>query len=155
MDLSQNYLTEQGLEKLKKELHNLINVKRVEVAERIQEAKELGDLSENAEYADAKDEQAFIEGRILELQSIIKNASIINCDGNGGVIQVGSSLKVEDEKGEQKEYQIVGSQEADPVAGKISNQSPIGRAFLGKKKGDLVEFEAPKGIIKYKIKSVK
>lgn len=153
---NQSYITEQGLDKLKAELDNLKNVERVNIAERIQEAKELGDLSENAEYSAAKEEQAFLEMRIQELENVIKNASIISrTSASNGFIQVGSSVVFQDESGAKKEYQIVGSHEADPLNGKISNESPIGRAFLGKQTGETVEFQAPKGLVRFKILAVK
>lgn len=150
------YITEQGLEKIKKELDTLINVERQNIAQRIQEAKELGDLSENAEYSSAKDDQAFLEMKIAEMENTIKNAEIIdNTHNSNGVVQVGSTVKFKDDNGNNKEYTIVGSHESDPTQGNISNESPIGRAFLGKQKGDIVEFQAPKGIIKFKIIAIK
>ncbi len=150
------YITQEGLEKIKEELKQLINVERKKIAQRIQEAKELGDLSENAEYSSAKEDQAFMEMKIAELEDTIKNAEIIKNDGNtNGLVQVGSTVKFKDEQGKIKEYTIVGSREADPIKGNISNESPIGRAFLGKKKGEIVEFQAPKGIVKFKILGIK
>jgi len=137
---------------LKNELNDLINVERKKIAERIQEAKELGDLSENAEYATAKEEQSFLEMRIMEIDSVIKNAVLIDEQSpSKNIVNVGSTVRFEDEAGQMREYQIVGSREADPCAGKISNESPIGRAFLGKKIGETVEFQAPKGAVKFKI----
>jgi transcription elongation factor GreA len=156
MTQNQTYITPNGFVKLKDELDRLINIERKNIAARIQEAKELGDLSENAEYSTAKDEQAFLEMRIVELQGIIKNAIIINeQDHNHNEISVGSTIEFEDEVGNCKNYQLVGSHEANPSLGKISNESPIGRAFLGKKQGDLVEFKAPKGMVKFKILHIK
>ncbi|HRY63252.1 MAG TPA: transcription elongation factor GreA [Patescibacteria group bacterium] len=153
---NQIYITKEGLIKLKEELSNLISVERKKIAERIQEAKELGDLSENAEYSAAKEEQSFLEMRIAELDNIIKNASLIDeTNHSNHTVNVGSTVSFADESGEHREYQIVGSREADPRAGKISNESPIGRAFLGKKVGETVEFQAPKGLVKFKILSVK
>lgn len=156
-DQNQAYITSAGLGKLKDELSHLINTERKAIADRIQEAKEHGDLSENAEYSAAKDEQAFLEKRIAELDHLIKNAVIIEANGNShnGVINVGSSVKFKDDTGDTKEYQIVGSHEANPSLGKISNESPVGRAFLGKKKGESVEFQAPKGTVAYKILDIK
>ena len=154
-DNNQSYITPAGLDKLKHELSNLINLERKKIADRIQEAKELGDLSENAEYSAAKDEQAFLEKRITELDNIIKNAVIIEANGHsGGIIDIGSKVKFKDEQSNINEYQIVGCHEASPSQGKISNESPIGRAFLGKMEGDTVEFQAPKGEVKFKILSV-
>lgn len=156
MTPNQTYITTEGLGKLKEEITRLITVERKNIAARIQEAKELGDLSENAEYSAAKDEQAFLEMRIAELENVIKNAVIINGNGlSNNQISVGSTVKFEDGLGNIKEYQLVGCHEANPTMGKISNESPIGRAFLGKKKGETVEFQAPKGIVKYKILSIK
>jgi transcription elongation factor GreA len=155
-DNNQAYITPSGLDKLKQELSNLINVERKRIADRIQEAKELGDLSENAEYSAAKEEQAFLEMRIAELDNIIKNAIIIDENGHsGGIVKVGSKVKFKDEQGKINECQIIGSHEANPNLGKISNESPMGRAFLGKTKGDIAEFQAPKGVVKFKILSVK
>lgn len=146
----QAYVTKDGLAKLKAELKQLKTVKRKEIAGRIQEAKELGDLSENAEYAEAKTEQAFIEGRIIELENTLKNASVISEEASGEVVQIGSTvmLKAGDT---DKQYTIVGSNEADPSKGLISNESPLGQAFLGKKVGDIVEVKVPKGVVKYKV----
>ncbi len=147
---NETYLTQEGLEKLKRELDELKNVKRKEVAYRIEQAKEFGDLSENAEYTEAKNEQAFIEGRIAELDYLLRHATIIQETKSNGVVQVGSKIKIKGDH-EVREYKIVGSEEADPIQGLISNESPIGRAFLGKKAGEVVEIEVPKGIIRWKI----
>lgn len=149
------YLTTEGHEKLQKEYEELVNNGRREVAEMIKTAKEFGDLSENSEYADAKDRQAFIEGRIAELEHILKNATIIedqhlNCD----MVNVGCTVGVELEDGEM-EYKIVGSYEANPEKGFISNESPIGQALLGKKAGEEVEVTVPAGKITYKITTIK
>lgn len=143
------YLTQDGVNKLQAELDDLVKNKRKEVAKALKEAREFGDLSENASWDDAKDRQAFIEGRINEIENILKNAKIIE-GGNTGVITVGSIVHVELEDGEQK-FQIVGSTEADAKKGKISNESPIAKALLGKKPGDQVEVEIPVGTIVYKI----
>lgn len=142
-----HYITREGLEKIKNELHELKNVKRREVIERIRNAKELGDLSENAEYAEAKDEQGFIEGKILELENFINKATIIDEKiASGDIVTVGSTVVIQCEgENEKKEYTIVGSNEANPSEGKISNESPFGRAFLGKKISDSVEILVPKG----------
>lgn len=144
------YVSREGLEKFKQELDDLVNVKRKEIIERIERAKELGDLSENAEYAAAKDEQAFTEGRIIELQGMITRAEIINGDGRVDIVRVGSKVKVKSD-GTETEYEIVGVAEAEPLAGKISNESPLGRSFLGKKRGDKVQIQIPKGIVDYTI----
>jgi transcription elongation factor GreA len=148
-----NYVTKQGLEKLKNELQELKTIKRKEIAKKIERAKEFGDLSENAEYSSAKEEQAFNEGRIIELEYILKNVTIIEETKSNGIVKVGSKIKIQD-NGNSKEYKIVGSEEADPSQGLISNESPIGKAFLGKKKGEMVEISVPKGVIKYKIMEI-
>jgi transcription elongation factor GreA len=149
----QAYLTREGLEKLKQELKELKTVKRKDIAARIQDAKELGDLSENAEYAEAKDQQAFTEGRIIELENTIKNAQVISEENTGGIVHIGSTIKISSDQGE-KTYTIVGSNEASPAAGLISNESPLGQALIGGKVGDTVDLKVPKGTAKYKILSV-
>lgn len=151
MDKQNTFITQEGLVKLKKELDELKNVKRKEIAERIQEAKELGDLSENAEYVEAKNEQAFTEGKILEIESILKYATIIKQKTKfSGQVEVGSKIKIQE--GQQtKEYVIVGSNEADPAVGRISNESPLGQAFIGKGIGDIIEIKVPLGSKKFKI----
>lgn len=155
MSQEQTYITKQGLEKLKSELDNLVKVKRKEVIVKIEQAKEFGDLSENAEYHAARDEQAFIEGRIAELNSVLKNITIIEETKSCGLVLVGSKIRITDETGKVvKEYKIVGSEEANPLQGLISNESPIGRAFLGKKAGDVVEIQTPRGNLKYKIMEI-
>jgi transcription elongation factor GreA len=149
---NQTFITQEGLKKLQDELRYLETDKRKEIANRIQSAKDLGDLSENAEYSDAKDAQAFNDGRILELGEILRNATIIKEHQAGDAVNIGNSIKIKDEEtGDIREYEIVGSQEADPVGGKISNESPLGRAFLNKKKGEMVEITLPKGIVRYEI----
>ncbi|MFH1326403.1 MAG: transcription elongation factor GreA [Candidatus Falkowbacteria bacterium] len=149
-------LTPEGKLKLEEELKNLKEVRRPEIIEKIEQAKELGDLSENAEYHDAKDQQGMIEARILEIEEIFKKAVITTGQEKAtGKIQIGSSFVVEDSKGNQKELTLVGFNEADPANGRISNESPTGRAFIDKKQGDEVEVEAPRGIIKYKILEIK
>lgn len=149
------YLTKEGLEKLKKEYEDLTTGGRKKIAEMIKTAKEYGDLSENSEYADAKDQQVFIEGRISELEHLLKNAVIIDdSHTNCTVVNVGCNVHVELETGEM-EFRIVGSAEADPEKGWISNESPIGKALLGRKSGDEVEVAVPAGNIKYKIKNIK
>lgn len=153
---NKTYVTKEGLKQMEEDLVRLESEERKKIADKIQEAKELGDLSENAEYAAAKEEQAFLEMKIAELNNSIKNAVVISEDKNNtGVVNVGSVVTFEDESGNVKEYRIVGSHEADPSQGKISNESPIGYAFIGKKMGDTVEFQAPKGLLKYTIIDVK
>lgn len=150
-----NYLSAEGLEKVKQELHELKTVKRREVASRIETAKALGDLSENAEYHEAKDEMALLENRIYELNEILKNVAVIEEEaGTAGVARVGSTVGVL-VKGKEKTFTIVGSNEADPLAGKISNESPIGSALLGAKAGDVVDVKTPAGTTPYAIISVK
>ncbi len=149
------YVTEEGLQKFKAELEHLRTVRRQQVAARIQQARELEVSGTDAEYDDAKNEQAFIEGRILELDNITKNAVIVQHGRPAGRIEIGSTVKVVADDGGEEAYTIVGSTEADPVRGKISNESPVGKALLGKKVGDTITVAAPRGTIKFKIKSVK
>lgn len=148
--MSDQIISKEGYEKMKAELDNLVNVKRREIAQRIESAKELGDLSENAEYHDAKEAQAFNEGRIAELTATLKNVTVVE-NGNGNEeVSMGSTITIKNGGGE-KQYTIVSFNEVDPSAGKISNESPIGLAFLGKKKGDKVIVNTPKGEIEYEI----
>lgn len=161
IDDDKTYITRQGLKKLRNELEELKSVRRQEIAERIAAAKELGDLSENAEYAAAKTDQAFVEGRIVELESILKFATIIEEEVcQKGIVSVGSKIKIKEHSAEHKkpsvkQYHIVGSHEADPSAGRISNESPIGRSLLGAKKGDIVEISLPKGSLKCEVVEIK
>jgi transcription elongation factor GreA len=150
-------LTAEGLDKLQSELDELKTVHRREVNDRIRQAKEYGDLSENAEYEDAKQEQAFTEGRILKLEGMIRNARLINeLEYSGDEVHLGATVKVKDLKnGESYEFSIVGSAEADPPNHRISNESPLGQALLGHKKGDSVDVTTPRGIAKYKIDTIK
>lgn len=146
-------LTEEGLKKLETELEQLKTVKRREVAERIKQAIEFGDISENSEYEDAKNEQAFIEGRIITVEKMLRNVKIID-DGEiqTDVVRVGVTVKIKDlEFDEELEYTLVGSAEADPANHKISNESPVGKAILGQKKGSVVEVNVPAGLLKYEI----
>lgn len=146
-------LTPEGLAKLEQELEDLKTVKRKEVAARIKEAISYGDISENSEYEEAKNEQAFIEGRILTLEKMLRNARIItNDDVDTEVVSVGSRVKVKDlESGEIVDFTIVGSAESDPMNDKISNESPVGQALLGKPKGAIVDVQVPAGTIQYEI----
>ncbi|GAC1369479.1 MAG: transcription elongation factor GreA [Candidatus Saccharimonadales bacterium] len=146
------YLTAEGLQALKDELHELSTAKREDIAERLKEAKADGDLSENAMYDAARDEQSFVEGRISEIEHILKHAAVISNKATGSV-SLGSKVHVELEEGEQ-EYVIVGSTEANPDKGYISDQSPIGKALLGKKPGDEVQVDVPSGTITYRIKHI-
>lgn len=143
------YLTQEGLKKLQEEYDQLVNVRRKEVAEKLQKARELGDVSENAAYDAARDEQAFVEGRIAELDGVLKRVEVVE-EEKGGVIQVGSTVRVHLD-GNEQEFQIVGAPEANPSDGKISHESPLGRALLGKKIGDQVEIEAPAGKLTYHV----
>lgn len=140
------FLTPEGRDKLQQELDNLINVKRPEVAEAIHSAKEEGDISENSAYDAAKEQQAFVEGRIMQIEQMLKNAEIIESPIVTTIVALGSRVKVV-EKGskETEDYQIVGSAEADPSKGRISNESPVGKALMGKKKGDKVMVKTPAG----------
>lgn len=147
-------LTKVGREKLEKELDELINIRRPEVINKIEVAKEQGDLSENAEYHDAKDEQGLIENRIREIQDILKNAEMMNDIVGGNEINIGSQIQVE-MNGEKMDYTIVGFNEQNPGEGKISNESPMGQAFMGHVKGDEIEIKVPKGVVKVKILDVK
>lgn len=146
---SKIYLTAEGLEELKKELKELVEVKRVEVANKIAMARDMGDLSENSAYVSAREEQAFIEGRISELEEIIKNA-VVSSNGPKDKVDVGSRVKVHVD-GEEEEFHLVGTIEADPKVKKISYESPLGKALLGKKVGDKVELETSEGKIIYTI----
>ncbi|WP_239619023.1 transcription elongation factor GreA [Cohnella mopanensis] len=150
-------LTQDGLKRLEDELENLKSVKRREVAERIKVAIGYGDISENSEYEDAKNEQAFIEGKIITLEKMLRNARIINSDEiDLETVSIGSTVVVEDlEFGDTMEYTIVGTAESDPLNNKISNESPVGKAIIGKKKGTTVEVSVPAGIIQYKIVDIK
>ena len=142
MNNKPTYLSKDGLEKLRAELEEMVTVKRPEVANRIHDAKEHGDLSENAEYEDAKNEQAFVEGRIQTLEALIKNATLIDENHSTDHVQIGSTVSVESGDGKET-FTIVGSTEAKPAEGRISNESPVGRALLGKKKGEKVVVKVP------------
>ncbi len=154
MEAKKNLLTREGLKKYDHELHDLKVVKRREVAQKIKEAREQGDLSENAEYDAAKDEQRDIEARIEELETILKNVEVVGMeeDVTGDKVTFGLVVKVRDnEYGDEMDFKIVGATEANSLKGKISNESPLGRALIGAKKGDVVTVEAPVGVIQYTI----
>ena len=154
-NVKETLLTAEGLAKLEEELTYYKSVRRIEVAQRIKVAIEYGDISENSEYDDAKNEQAFIEGHIVELENKINTAKIIDASAKGDVVIVGSKVKVYDTHyDEELEYTIVGSSEADPFENRISNESPVGAAILGKKTGDEVEVITPDGPVVFKILSV-
>jgi transcription elongation factor GreA len=147
----EKYLTKEGLEKIKKELEYIKTKKRKEISERIAEAIKLGDLSENAEYQEAKDDQGMNEAKVRELEEIVSYAVLIaNGEGKKTCVDVGCTIRVKFDS-KEKEFTIVGPSEANPAAGLISNESPIGQAFLGKKVGEIAEVEAPAGTINYKI----
>ncbi len=150
-------ITYEGIKRLEAELEHLKTVRRNEIKEKIKVALTFGDLSENSEYDEAKNEQAFVEGRILQLESMLKNASVVDeVDVPNDCVAIGSIVELEDyEMGENVEYYIVGSVEADPINYKISNESPVGNALIGRKKGDIIKVEAPNGLYKFKILSIK
>jgi len=149
------YLTEEGAERLRAELKELKGPRRTELAKRLRTAIQQGDLSENADYHKAKDDQAFLEGRIQELQNLLSNAVIISAEKSaGGVIGVGSRIVVKEKDREPVKYFLVGAQEADPRNGKISNESPIGKALLGHRAGETVSFQSPGGTLSFEIVSV-
>ncbi len=146
-----HYLTKDGLEKLKTELDHMKTVLRKEIIDRIAAAKELGDLRENAEYAEAKDEQAMLESKILEYETTLKQAVVIDeTPSQHSVVAIGSTVTIKT-NGTSATYMIVGSEEADPLSSKISHESPLGRAFLGKKVGEKVTVAAPRGEFEYEI----
>lgn len=148
------YLTKEGYDNLKLELENLLNIERRAVAERIKAAKQHGDLSENSEYSDAKEQQSFVEGRIIELEHILKNVEIIEDQHNDcKEVSLGCTVHLETEAKDLK-YKIVGSVEANPEKGLISNESPIGKALMGKKSGEEVEVSVPAGVTKYKVSKI-
>ena len=139
-------LTPEGLENLKKEIEHLSTTKRREVAERIKEAREFGDISENSEYDDAKNEQAMLEARIMTLEDKLRSASVIDAkELSADVVRVGSQVQVTDDKGKALSYTIVGSTEANPSENKLSNESPVGKALVGRKQGDSVKVTLPSG----------
>jgi len=151
--MNEQIISREGYEKLREELNFLSTVRRREIAERIERAKELGDLSENAEYSEAKDAQAMNEGKVLELMNTLKNVTVVDRIAGSDEVTMGSAVTVKSDSGE-KQYTIVSFNEADPMAGKISNESPIGVAFLHRRVGDVVEVETPRGTMKYKIMKI-
>ena len=158
-------LTTDGLKKLEQKLEHLKSVRRQEVAERIKQAIEFGDISENAEYEDAKNEQAFIEGELQALEKMLRSAKLIeSCDTDTGTVGLGCTVTLKEVKegrgkaahnGREMIYTIVGSAEADPGEARISNESPVGRALVGAKAGDIVEADAPTAVLKYKVIEIK
>lgn len=153
----QTILTSEGLRKIEQKLDHLKSVRRREVAERIKQAIEYGDISENSEYEDAKNEQAFIEGEVMTLEKMLRTAKVID-EGEIGtdVVTLGSTVTLKDlEYGEVLEYTIVGSAEADPMEHRISNESPVGEAILKQPVGSIIEVSVPAGILKYEIMDIK
>ena len=149
-----NYLTKEGLGKLNTELEYLKKIKRKEVAERLRTAASFGDLSENFDYANAREEQEFVERRIRELEDLLMHAEVVASKDNSGKVQIGSRVVLQGE-GKPLEFQIAGTREADPLNGKISLESPFGSALIGKKVGESVEIETPNGKVMYRIAQVK
>jgi transcription elongation factor GreA len=149
------FISAEGLEHLKEELQTRKKKTRGEISERIASAKELGDLSENFEYHEAKEQQSLNESRIMELESMIQSAEVVKQTSGGNVIGLGTSFVVEMPGKKTKTFEIVGSSDADPLAGKISNESPLGQAFMGRGAGETVEVTVPSGVMKYKIKKIK
>jgi transcription elongation factor GreA len=148
-----NYVSEEGLEELKRELEHLKTQKRMEVADHLRRAKEYGDLSENSEYVEAREEQSQVEKRIFEIEEFLKNAVVIKKQGSSKRVEVGSKITVK-KGGKALVYTIVGSNESDPLAGKISNESPMGRAFLGHEAGEEVVVNTPAGKVAYEITKI-
>ena len=156
MTQQETYLTEEGLGKIEAELEHLRAVRRQEVAQRIQKSKEIGGTVDNAEYDEAKNEQAFVEGRILTLEGLVRNAVLI--PGNAApskVVRLGSTVTVDTGKGKAQTYIIVGRVEADPSQGKISNESPVGKALIGLKSGGTATVQTPSGAVKLKVVRIK
>lgn len=148
------YLSKEGLEKLRQELHELKTKKRQEIAARLEHAKSLGDLSENAEYQETKEEQSLVESQIAELEETIRNAVLIQKNNKSDRVIVGSTVCLNSDQGEQV-YTIVGSEEANPDEGKISNESPLGKAFLGHAAGERIEVKTPGGVKTYEIMEIR
>ncbi|MFC1950878.1 transcription elongation factor GreA [Chloroflexota bacterium] len=155
MEEKEVFLTQEGIKKIKDELEHLHLHRRNEVAEKIRLAKEAGSIVNNAEYDDAKNEQAFVEGRILTLENMLKNAKIIDENSHSNKVILGSHVTVKNQDGQKEEYIIVGSAEASPKDGKISNESPIGMALMGKKVGQAAQVKAPAGTSKLTISKIK
>jgi transcription elongation factor GreA len=155
MEEKTQYLTKEGEARLRAELEQLEGPARTDLARRLREAIQMGDLSENADYIAAKEEQGFLEGRIQELKYILRNAVIIENNGNhSGVVDVGTTVTIQEEDYPPEVYYIVGSKEADPANGRISNESPIGKALMGKRVGDVVPVETPGGVIHFQITKI-
>lgn len=152
MKQSADYITKEKKVALEIELKDLKGSKRKEILSALEYAKSLGDLSENAEYHQAREDQGKLEAKILQIEEILRSSEVVSNEGGGDIIEIGSKVIVKKEGDkEEKEYQIVGSTESDMSTGKISNRSPFGQAFFGKKKGDLISFKTPNGMVDYKI----
>jgi len=151
--MNKNYITSEAYKALKEELNKLRTIKRKEVAQMLQDAKELGDLSENAAYQEAKETQSVLETRILQLEIFFKDVSIIRHSSNNHIVQLGSTIEIKSltQPINKKIFTIVGSHEAKPIEGRISNESPLGKAFLGHRKNDVLLVKTPQGDVKYKI----
>lgn len=150
------YISPQKLKELKKELKERKTILRQQISQRIQEAQTQGDITENAEYAEAKEAQSFNEGRIMELENLIKSAVVIPQKPiTKNTVQIGSQIVVKDKRGQKFEFIIVGSADTNPIEGKISNESPLGQAFLGHKQGDEIDVLTPRGKVRYKIVKIK
>jgi transcription elongation factor GreA len=149
-------MTKDGIERLEKELAHLRDVRRHEVADRIHEAKELASAQNNSEYEEAKNEQAFVEGRIMTIEHLLANVTVIDEEAahNASRVQLGTKVKVKTSDGKAMDYTIVGAAEARPTEGLISNESPVGRALLGKRVGDEVQISAPKGVLKMSVVAI-
>jgi transcription elongation factor GreA len=149
-------MTRDGMQRLEKELEHLRAVRRPEVAERIHEAKELASAQNNSEYEEAKNEQAFVEGRIMTLEHLLSNVTVIDEEAahNASRVQLGTKVSVKDQDGKATDYTIVGAAEARPTEGMISNESPVGRALLGKRVGDEVQINVPRGVLKLTIATI-
>jgi transcription elongation factor GreA len=154
MNQKKIFITKEGLAKLQSELEQLLSVRREEVASAIKRAREMGGTDNNAEYEDAKNDQAFVEGRILTLENIVKNAVVIESPAQPGVVELGDKVLTQNQDGKIEQFTIVGSTESNPADGKISNESPVGQTLLGKKIGDKVEVHTPAGNIKLLILEV-
>ncbi len=151
MEQKKIHITPEGLAKLESELNHLVSVRRPEVAEKIKRAREMGSTENNAEYDDAKNDQAFVEGRILTLENTVRNAVTIESPIVPGVVELGSKVLIQNQDGKIDQFTIVGSAEANPTEGKISNESPVGHALLGKKTGEEIEVSTPAGLLKLQI----
>jgi transcription elongation factor GreA len=155
MEEKQQYLTKEGEARLRAELEQLEGPARADLARRLREAIQMGDLSENADYIAAKEEQGFLEGRIQELKHVLRNAVVIENNGNhSDVVEIGSTITIQEDDYPPEVYYLVGTKEANPAKGRISNESPIGQALMGKRVGDVVPVETPGGVIHFRITKI-